>query len=241
MTSATRTAIIAGVGPGIGAATARAFANAGYHVALLARNEDYLSGLKADIERSGAKASAFPVDLTKSDTIHAAMTSLIATLPPIHVLVCNAGAAFRPGSILNLDPKALEQSLNVQVLGPLHLTQLVLPEMLLHGEGSIIYTGATASLRAGANFASLAVPKFALRALAQSVAREFNPKNIHVSHVIIDAVVESDQGRQWKRDAPDDALIKPDAIAAEFLHLTRQQKSAWTFELELRPFLEQWS
>jgi NAD(P)-dependent dehydrogenase (short-subunit alcohol dehydrogenase family) len=154
------------------------------------------------------------------------------------VLVYNAGA-FQMGSVLQLSPADLERTWRVNCLGGLITAQAVLPKMVERGRGTILFTGATAALRGSAQFASLAVGKFGLRALAQSMARELGPRGIHVAHVIIDGGVDTPRVRAMvagRQVAP--ALLSPAAIAETYWHLHTQDPSAWTHEIDLRPSVE---
>jgi NAD(P)-dependent dehydrogenase (short-subunit alcohol dehydrogenase family) len=148
-------------------------------------------------------------------------------------VVFNAGA-FKPGSLLDLDPAELERCWRVGCLAGLHVAQAALRRMQPRGRGTVIFTGATAALRGSANFAALAVPKFGLRALAQSMAREFGPQGIHVAHVVIDGQIAS--ARHADRAA--ETLLDPAAIAETYYQLHRQHPSAWTLETDLRPAVE---
>lgn len=233
---ALRTAVIAGVGPGIGFSLAKAFANEGYHVALLARNQAYLDQVQNEI----GNATAIACDLSNESSIKSVTQQIIKDLPPVEVTVMNAGAAFSPKPFLEINPADLQAAFNLQTIGTVHLLQNLLPGMLERQKGTIIITGATASLRGAARFAPLAVPKFATRALAETLAREFGPKGVHVSHVIIDGVVDSDKGRAWKRSTNPDDYIQPDAVAWNYVQLHKQPKRTWTFELVLRPSTENW-
>ncbi|KAJ3320927.1 hypothetical protein HDV06_004705 [Boothiomyces sp. JEL0866] len=231
---ALRTAVIAGVGPGIGLSLAKSFAKEGYHVALLARNLSYLDQVQKEI----GNATAFACDLSSESSIKSVTQQIIKELPPVEVTVMNAGAAFSPKPFLEVNPSDLHAAFNLQTIGTVHLLQSLLPGMVERQKGTVIITGATASLRGSAKFVPLAVPKFATKALAESLAREFGPQGVHVSHVIIDGVVDSEKGRAWKKSTNPDDYIQPDAVAWNYVQLHKQPKPTWTFELILRPAAE---
>ena len=229
------TCAVVGVGPGNGAAFARKFASEGYNVALLARNQDYSRELEGQIP--GSKAFVF--DVTAVDTAGEVFNRIRSTMAPIEVLVYNAGSG-QFGSVDDTTPEAFESSWRVNALGCLACAKEVIPDMRKARAGNIVIIGATASLRGGANFAAFASAKAAQRSLAQSMARHLGPERIHVSYVIIDGVVDLERTRKMMSDKPDDYFLKPDHIADSVFFLTRQPRSAWTFELDLRPFGEKW-
>lgn len=217
-------AVVVGAGPGLGAALARRFAKAGMAVAVARRDAGKLRKLAAEI---GGKAHA--CDATDAVAVEDLFAAVARDLGTPALVVFNAGA-YRPGGVLEIDPKDFEECWRIGCLAGLHVGQAALKRMVPHGAGTIIFTGATASLRGSAGFANLAVPKFGLRALAQSMAREFGPKGIHVAHVLIDGQIGQDGGGETK--------LGPSAIADTYLHLYEQRPSAWTQELDLRPNVE---
>jgi NADP-dependent 3-hydroxy acid dehydrogenase YdfG len=204
-------------------------------VALLARNQDYLRELEGQIP--GSKAFVF--DVTAVDTAGEVFNRIRSTMAPIEVLVYNAGSG-QFGSVDDTTTEAFESSWRVNALGCLACAKEVIPDMRKARAGNIIIIGATASLRGGANFAAFASAKAAQRSLAQSMARHLGPERIHVSYVIIDGVVDLERTRKMMSDKPDDYFLKPEHIADSVFFLTRQPRSAWTFELDLRPFGEKW-
>ncbi|WP_044188767.1 SDR family NAD(P)-dependent oxidoreductase [Hyalangium minutum] len=230
----TKVAAVFGVGPGLGAAVARRFAREGYAVALLARGESSLREVHAEISQSGGSAGVFPADAGDAGSVSAAFSRVRAELGPPEVLVYNAGA-FHMGGILELDPAAFESAWRVNCLGGFLCAREVLPSMLERGRGTLLFTGATASLRGGARFAGLAVGKFGLRALAQSLAREFGPRGIHAAHVIIDGQIDTARVRSMAPGRDASTLLDPDAIAETYWQLHQQHPTAWTQELDLRP------
>jgi NAD(P)-dependent dehydrogenase (short-subunit alcohol dehydrogenase family) len=228
------TAVVVGVGPGLGAALVRAFARERYTVFAAARSASALTGLS----EPGEVGRVVPIDCdaTEAADVERVFEAAAAIGPP-EVAVFNAGAFVR-GSILETDPKEFERCWRVGCLAGLLVGQAAARRMLDRGAGTILFTGATASLRGGAGFVNLASPKFGLRAVAQSMARELGPKGIHVAHVIIDGQIHSERYAHLAGERGPDALLEPDAIAAQYLMLNRQHRSAWTHELDLRPWSE---
>jgi NAD(P)-dependent dehydrogenase (short-subunit alcohol dehydrogenase family) len=225
-------ALIVGVGPALGAALARRFAGDGMAVALAARKTGTVEALAKEI---GGKAYA--CDATEEDQVEALFEAVGTDLGAPDLVVFNAGT-FSMMSVLETPADHFEQSWKINCLGGFFVGRAAAAAMRAKGSGTIIFTGATASLRGGARFHNLAVGKFGLRALAQSMARELGRENIHVAHVIIDGVIDTERGRAMMKDAGPDGLLAPDAIAANYLHLHRQPRSAWTHELDLRPWAE---
>lgn len=235
--SSASTAAIVGVGPGLGRALALRFARGGLSVGLLARSEEALAAVRTDVEATGARASSYACDTTDETAVRDAFAQLSAELGAPDVLVYNAGA-FEIGSILDIKPADLERTWRTNCLGGLIASQAVLPAMLRAGRGTILFSGATASLRGSARFAHLAVGKFGLRALAQSMARELGPRGIHVAHVIIDAVIDTPRVRARLTDGDPSKYASPSALAESYWSLHAQDPAAWTHELDLRPASE---
>ena len=227
--------VIVGVGPGNGAAMARRFSIEGYAVALLARSTDYSSQLASELEES----RAYACDVTDADQIRAAFAAIRADLGEVDTLIYNAGSGVF-GSIEDTTAADFETAWRINALGAFLAAGEVIPAMKAAGQGNIILTGATASLRGGANFATFASAKAAQRSLAQSMARHLGPSGIHVAIVIVDGVIDLPRTRKMMPDRPDDAFLAPDAIADTIYRLTRQDRSAWTFELDVRPYSESW-
>jgi len=227
--------VISGVGPGTGAAVTRRFAAGGYAVAMLARNVERLDQLAAEIPN----AHAYPCDVTDEAAIDAALTDIRSDLGLPTVLIHNAvGGAI--GNFLTIDPAVLNRNFQINTMGLLYLARRLAPDMIDAGRGAIVVTGNTSSIRGRANFAGLAPTKAAQRILAESMARELGPRGVHVAHVLIDAVIDLEWTRRRWADAPDDFFMKPSAIADEIWHVTHQDRSAWSFNVELRPFGETW-
>lgn len=226
---------IPGAGPGLGASLARRFADAGYGVAVMARDAGRLEDLAAGID--GARAYA--CDVTDAADVARAFNAVAADLGPVTTLLYNAGNAVF-GGVDEVSPEDFEAAWRVNALGLFHCTRQVLPAMRENGDGRILVTGATASRRGGAKFAGFAAAKAAQRSLAESMARQLGPEDIHVALAIIDGVIDTPRTRQMMPDRPDDAFLDPDAIAEAYLHVAQQPRSAWTFELDLRPHAENW-
>jgi NAD(P)-dependent dehydrogenase (short-subunit alcohol dehydrogenase family) len=225
--------LVAGVGPGLGFSLAARFAREGYRVAMLARD----GGRLDELASRGPGLVPIPCDVTDPAQVEAAVTKTESELGPLACAVFNAGA-FEPGGILDIAPADFERCWRVGALAAFLVGQAAARRMVTRGEGTILFTGATASLRGGARFSNLASPKFALRALAQSMARELAPQGIHVAHVIIDGQIRSARSEPLLAERGPDSLLEPDAIAEAYLGLHRQHRSAWTHELDLRPWVE---
>lgn len=224
----TERALIVGSGSGLSAALARTFAAEGMQIALAARQPAKLAALAAE-----TGAHCYSCDVARRDEIEALFAAVDHDLGPPTVVVFNPGHRVQ-GSIADVDPAAVEQGLLIGCYGGFLVGQQAARRMLSQGHGTILFTGATASVKGFPYWASFAMNKFGLRGLAQSMARELAPKNIHVAHVVIDGVI-CPPGRQ-----PDgqDACLDPLAIAATYLSLHRQPRSAWSWEIELRPWVE---
>ncbi len=231
------TAIVAGVGPGLGASLARAFAREGYSVGLFSRRSDSSEPVAAQIQTRRGKALVVPVDVTDRKAVFQAVEKIRAELGTITVLAYNA-SGFGRGLFLDLDPETIRQSFEVGTMGAVHLAQAVIPDMLKAGHGFISLTGATASLRGRAGFAPLAIGKSSLRILGQSLAREFHPKGIHVIHVIVDGQIDTPKRRAREPDRAAETVIPPDAIADAIIHAFKQPNNAWTHEIDIRPYGE---
>jgi NAD(P)-dependent dehydrogenase (short-subunit alcohol dehydrogenase family) len=225
-------ALIVGVGPGLGAALARRFAQGGLAVAVAARRVDALSELAREI---GGRAYA--CDATEEDSVSQLFAAVERDLGRPTVVVYNAGA-FSPGSVLEINAAEFERCWRALCLGGFLVGQRAARGMVEAGRGTILLTGATASLRGGARFANLAVGKFGLRALAQSMARELGPKGVHVAHIVIDGQIRSERYAELAKERPADGLLDPDAIAEAYWHLHMQPRSAWTLEIDVRPWVE---
>jgi NAD(P)-dependent dehydrogenase (short-subunit alcohol dehydrogenase family) len=225
-----RTALIVGVGGGLSASVARTFAKAGMKVALAARRVADLATLAKEVG-----GEAFACDATKRGDVVRLFGEVERAFGAPDVVVYNASYRTR-GPFIDLDPAEVEKSLAVSVFGGFLVAQEAAKRMLPHKHGAILFTGASASVKGYAQSAPFAMGKFALRGLAQSMARELSPQGIHVAHVVIDGGIRSAS----RADPPDkpDSMLDPDAIAQTYLHLLQQQRSAWAWEIELRPWVE---
>jgi NAD(P)-dependent dehydrogenase (short-subunit alcohol dehydrogenase family) len=225
-----KTALIVGAGEGISASFARALAREGFEVALAARNPDKLAALRDEIG-----GLALRCDVTKVDEVEQLFAQVDDQLGALEVAHYNPSYRTR-GALVELDPVEVRQALMVSAFGGFLVAQQAARRMLRQGGGAILFTGASASVKGYARSASFAMGKFALRGLAQSMARELAPQNIHVAHFVIDGGVRSAR-RKEPADRPD-SMLDPDAIAATYLAVLKQPRSAWTWEVELRPWVE---
>ncbi len=222
------TALIVGAGEGLSAALARLFTKSEMRVALAARKTDKLTALCAE---TGARAYA--CDASKRGDVDSLFGAVARNLAAPDIVVFNASYRTR-GPLIELDPVEVEKSLMISCYGGFLVGQAAARQMLSRGSGSILFTGASASVKGYVNSAPFAMGKFGLRGLAQSMARELAPKNIHVAHFVIDGGIEHQGG-----DARGpDRMLKPAAIAQTYLDIHRQHRSAWTWEIELRPWVE---
>lgn len=218
-------AVVAGMGPGLGAAVAAAFHEAGYRVAGLSRRT---TSAPAD-----APVRPYACDVTRPADVDAALKAIRADLGNPDVLVYNPmQLLIKP--FLELSVEEMESAWRTTCLGAMITARAVLPAMVSRQRGTLIFSGATASQRGSARFAALAVGKFGLRGLAQSLAREFGPSGIHVVHTVLDGLIWAPQTRA-RFDPPEADCMAPDAIAAMYLQLANQHPSAWTHEIDLRP------
>ena len=232
-----KVAAILGVGPGLGAAVARRFARGGFALALMARKEESVAGVREEIEGNGGAALYASADATDPASVEVAFGQVRDKIGDPEVFVYNAGA-FQMGGVLEVDSRRFDECFKANCAGAFYAAQQVLPAMIESGRGTILFTGATASLRGSARFSALAVGKFGLRALAQSMAREFGPQGIHVAHVIIDGQIDTPRMREMSPDREYHTMLSPDAIAETYWQLHTQDRTAWTLELDVRPAVE---
>src|SRR5712672_2163124 len=245
MTARNATAAVIGAGDFIGAAIAKKFASEGFTVFAGRRNGDKLAPLVADIEKAGGKISARSLDARNEADI----TSFLQEADrhaPLEVCIFNIGANVN-FPILDTTERVFRKVWEMACYSGFLACREAARLMLPRGKGNILFTGATASLRGGPGYAAFASAKFGLRAVAQATARELGPKNIHVAHLIIDSGVDTAWVRErreqlWGKEALDnpDLLMPPASVAASYWQLYQQPRSAWTFELEIRPFGEKW-
>ncbi len=224
------TALIVGAGSGLSAALARAFSGAGLECVLAAR---HTAKLKPLCDETGA--TSIQCDSSQPDDVNALFNDLDTRCAAPRVVVYNPSSRVK-GPLVELDPKKVAEAIATTAYGGFLVAQAAVKRMLRQGEGTIIFTGASASVKGYALSAPFAMGKFALRGLAQSMARELAPQNIHVAHVVIDGGISSAE----KRAPPDkpDSLLDPDAIAQTYVQLFKQPRSAWAWEIELRPWVE---
>lgn len=237
MPDSQETAMVVGVGPGLGGALVRCFADAGMRVAAASRDPSRHAGVVEEVASAGGTARAYACDAVVETDVDALFDAVAADLGEPDLVVYNAGA-FVPKSVLDTTSEEFEQCWRVGCLGGFHVGRAALRRMVPRERGTILFTSATAALRGGARFHNLAVGKFGLRALAQSMAREFDPQGIHVGNVIVDGLILGEKHADKAGDHPPDGLLDPNEIAANYLHLHRQHRSAWTLELDLRPWVE---
>ncbi|MEO8605465.1 MAG: SDR family NAD(P)-dependent oxidoreductase [bacterium] len=240
-----RSAVIAGVGApqGLGAAIARRFAREGFRVTILGRSAEKVGAALQQLRDSGAVAESVIGDVTDEALVRGVVAAADVAEAPLEAAVFNAGGNW-PNSFLNMDAAFLEDMWRSNALAGFFFAKAALQAMLPRQRGALLFTGATASLRGRANFGGFASAKAALRALALSAAREFGPQGIHVAHVVVDGAIDGDRINTFlptlKAQRGADGLLDPDAIADNFWHLYCQPRSAWTHELDVRPWSESW-
>jgi NAD(P)-dependent dehydrogenase (short-subunit alcohol dehydrogenase family) len=225
-----KSALIVGAGEGISASFARVLAREGMKVGLAARNPDKLAALTDEIG-----GLAFRCDVTEAAEVERLFAEADDRLGALDVVHYNPSYRTQ-GALVDLDPAGVRQALMVSAFGGFLVAQQAARRMLRQGGGAILFTGASASVKGYARSAPFAMGKFALRGLAQSMARELAPQNIHVAHFVIDGAV-CGAGRRARADQPD-SMLDPDAIAETYLAILKQPRSAWTWEVELRPWVE---
>lgn len=238
-----RAAVIVGAGDALGGAIARRFAREGLVVVPSRRKIMPLGALVASIEEAGGRAVGIPCDARDEDAVVALFDRVEEEVGPVEVCVFNTGAQHRE-SILDMTARIYRQVWESAAFAGFLVGREAARRMAARGQGTILFTGATASVRGGANFASFAGAKHALRALAQSMARELGPRGIHVAHVVVDGMIDSDAVREKfpeEVDAlPEGGMLDPDHIAETYWILHAQPRDAWTFEIDLRPSAERW-
>ena len=225
-----------GAGPGLGASLVRRFAKE-YAVAVNARNESFVKSLGDEIRASGGTALEVPGDIGDRDQVAGMFRSIRERLGPPDVLLYNAGSgAF--GTVTEITPEQFEASWRVNAFGAFLCAVECTPDMISRGRGVMLFTGATAGMKAGARSVAFGPAKFAMRGLAQSLARDLGPKGIHVAWINVDGSIDIPGARGLKPSLQDGDFLKPDAVAETYWHLAHQDRSAWTMELEVRPFKE---
>jgi NAD(P)-dependent dehydrogenase (short-subunit alcohol dehydrogenase family) len=236
-------ALVIGAGDSTGGAIAKRFAREGLIACMTRRNVDKLQPLIDDIKAGGGQAHGFGTDARKEEEVIALFEKIEDEIGPIDVLVFNIGANV-PSSILDETARKYFKIWEMACLGGFLNAREAAKRMVKRGRGTILFTGATASLRGSANFAAFSGAKHALRALAQSMARELGPKHIHVAHVVVDGAIDTEFIRETFPDRyalkEQDGILNPDHVAENYWQLHRQPRDAWTFELDLRPYMEKW-
>ncbi len=235
MAEPTKICLVTGVGPGTGTALVKRFAEAGYTIAMIARNEERLSELTDTV----ANTRAFPCDVSDAEALTDCVESVQKDLGAPEIVIHNAvGGAF--GSFLDVDAKVLERNFKINTMALLHLAQMTVPAMIEKGHGVILGTGNTSAYRGKANFAAFAPTKAAQRILLESIARHAGPQGVHAAYVAIDAVIDVPWAREAMPDQPDDFFCKPVDIADECYRIAHQPRSAWSSDVVIRPFGENW-
>ncbi|KAJ5160091.1 uncharacterized protein N7482_007095 [Penicillium canariense] len=238
-------AVIAGVGPGTGSAVARRFAQA-YPVVLLARSQESLDPLAKDITQTGGAAIGIPTDVTSTSGMTSAMDRIKTQFGPdlsIAAAIYNVAGKFTRKPFLEQSAEEFLGALEPTVKGAFNFAQATLPLMLSGTDAqyppTLIFTGATAALKGGSGLSGFAMSKFGIRAMSQSLAREFGPKGVHVSHAIIDGIIDTEKTKSYSPDLPD-SKIDPNWIAESYWFLHTQPRTSFTHELDLRPYSETW-
>lgn len=238
-----RVALIIGAGDSTGAAIARRFAREGYVACLTRRSADKLQPLVDSILAEGGRAHGFASDARKEDQVAELTETIERDIGPIEVMVFNIGANV-PCSILEETARKYFKIWEMACFAGFLTSQAVAKRMVARGRGTILFTGATAGLRGSAGFAAFAGAKHGIRALAQSMARELGPMNIHVAHVVVDGAIDTafirDSFPERYAQKDQDGILNPAHIADNYWHLHSQPRDAWTFELDLRPWTERW-
>lgn len=240
-------AMVVGVGPGLGAALVRRFARgehaaagrepAGYAVAMIARSHEFMDGLAAELKAAGGRALAVTADVGDAAQVGRAFDAVRSKLGAPEVLLYNAGSGVW-GTIAEITPEQYEHSWRVNAYGAFLCAKQAAPDMIANQRGAMLFTGATAGVKAGPKSAAFGPAKFAVRGLAQSLARDLGPRGIHVAYVNIDGIIDIPHIRTRMPSLRDEDVLKPAAIAQAYWHLAHQDPSAWTQELDVRPFKE---
>ena len=226
-----------GVGPGLGAALVRRFAQGGHPVAMVARSREFMDELAAEVKAAGGRTLAVTADVGDAEQIARAFDTVRAELGAPEVLLYNAGSG-KWGTIVEITPAQYEDSWRTNAYGAFLCAKQTVSDMIKHRRGVMLFTGATAGIKAGPKSAAFGPAKFAVRGLAQSLARDLGPRGIHVAYVNVDGMIDMPAVRSQMASVKDEDLLKPAAIAEAYWHLANQDPSAWTQELDVRPFKE---
>jgi NAD(P)-dependent dehydrogenase (short-subunit alcohol dehydrogenase family) len=228
---------VVGVGPGLGAALVRRFAQGGHAVAMVARSREFMDGLAAEVKTAGGRTLIITADVGDAAQIDRAFDTVRAKLGAPEVLIYNAGSG-NWGAITEITPRQYEDSWRVNAYGAFLCARQAVSDMLANKRGVMLFTGATAGIKAGAKSVAFGPAKFAVRGLAQSLARDLGPRGIHVAYVNVDGIINIPHIRTRMPSLGDEDLLKPAAIAEAYWYLANQDPSAWTQELDVRPFKE---
>jgi len=228
---------VVGVGPGLGAALVRRFAQGGHPVAMVARSREFMDQLATEVKAAGGRMLAVTADVGDAEQIARAFDTVRAQLGAPEVLLYNAGSG-KCGTIAEITPAQYEDSWRTNAYGAFLCAKQAVSDMLKHRRGVMLFTGATAGIKAGPKSAAFGPAKFAVRGLAQSLARDLGPRGIHVAYVNVDGMIDMPAVRSQMASVKDEDLLKPAAIADAYWHLANQDPSAWTQELDVRPFKE---
>jgi len=229
-----RVAIVAGVGPGLGAALVRKLASEDCSIGMFARSPEFIGKLATEI---GRNALAIPTDVSNPKQVAASFHKVRQQVGPVEILIANASGSVGEG-LTETTPEEFERSWRIGVCGAFLCAREAVLDMLECGAGAIIFTGATSSVRGRGGAVAFSSAKFAVRGLAQSLAVELWPKGIHVAHVIVDGVIDTPQMRKRHALPAQEPLLKPEAIAEAYWNLIQQGRSAWSLEIDLRPYNE---
>ena len=233
------TAVVAGVGPGLGESLARKFAEEGCEVGLLARSDEYLGELAAELHtETPGDAVAVPTDVTDESQVESAFERLRDEFGPVDVLVNHAGGGGWSG-LRESSAEEFEDAWRTCAYGAFLCSKRAAPDMVDGDGGTIIFTGATSAVRGRGGAAGFSSGKFAARGLAESMARELGPEGVHVAHVVVDGQILAPDAREGSDDRPEDSYLDPDAVAESYWDLVEQDRTAWTLELDLRPYVEE--
>lgn len=230
-------AVVVGVGPGLGAALAHRFADGGYAIAMVARSREFIDDLTARIGAAGGRAMALTADVGDAAQVARAFDAIRSKMDAPNVLLYNAGSAAW-GTISEITPAQYEEAWRVNAFGAFLCAKQVVADMIAKARGAMLFTGATAGVKAGPKSAAFGPAKFAVRGLAQTLARDLGPRGIHVAYVNVDGIIDIPRTRAAMRSLKDEDVLKPAAIAEAYWHLAHQDPSAWTQELDVRPFKE---
>jgi NAD(P)-dependent dehydrogenase (short-subunit alcohol dehydrogenase family) len=230
-------AMVVGVGPGLGAALVRRFAQGGHAVAMIARSREFMDDLAAEVKAAGGRALPVTADVADAEQIARAFTAVRSALGAPEVLLYNAGSG-NWGTITEVTPQQYEDSWRTNAYGAFLCAKEAVPDMIAKRRGVMLFTGATAGVKAGPKSAAFGPAKFAVRGLAQSLARDLGPRGIHVAYVNVDGIIDIPHIRTQMPSLKNEDLLRPAAIAEAYWFLANQDPSAWTQELDVRPFKE---